>query len=224
MFSFCPHCGGSIDQEQRQGQAVVCIHCGKPIGTVAAAAAPVMVDRSEELIRQGVAAPCPLCRQLVELKGRSFAPHFQAGARKLCAQSGKPVGAGSACAGTESARPAASPAGGKDLSVVMTREAIRVVSCRRGAEPQIDELTLEFLDKNDRVRVQIEALRDMLGADFRLREYPAALGQPGLAVWGGAAACVVGKAHERGGYQTMSDTEIAAVVADLRGRAELFFA
>jgi hypothetical protein len=142
----------------------------------------------------------------------------------LCARSGKPIVDDAACVGGDAATLAASPAAGKDLSAFMTREAVRVVSCRRGAEPRIEELVLEYLDKNDRVRLQIEALRDILGTDFRLRDYPVALKRTGFALWGGATACVVGKAHERGGYQTMNDAEIAAVVADLRGRPELFFA
>jgi hypothetical protein len=216
MFSFCPHCGNSIDQEQRAGQAVVCIHCHKPIGAVLKDAPPVVVDQAEELIRTGAAARCPLCQQLVELRGLAFAPHFTAGVRKLCAQSGKPLAP---------AAPMPPPAaGGKDLSAFMTRESIRVVSCRRGAQPRIEELTLEYLDKHDRVRLQIDALRDILGPDFRLRDYPATLGRTGLAVWSNQAACVVGKLRTDGGYQSMSDAEIAVVLADLRQPGEAFFA
>jgi hypothetical protein len=212
MFSFCPHCGGSVDEEQRPGQAVVCIHCRQPIGTVRTPEVATVVNQSEELIRQGAAARCPLCGQLVELRAKVFARHFVAGERRLCAQSGKPLP-------TEPGRPA-----GKDLSAFMTREVIRVVACRRGAEPRIEELTLEYLDKKDRVRLQIETLRDILGSDFRLRDYPPVLGRAGLAVWGGAAACVVGKVHEEGGYRTLTDAEIAEVVDDLRTRPELFLA
>ena len=105
----------------------------------------------------------------------------------------------------------------------MTRESIRVVSCRRGAEPRIEELTLAYLDKTDRVRIQIEALRDILGPAFRIRDYPPSLGRPHLAVWSSAAACVIARKHERGGYQPMSDAEIAQVVADLRQNAAAFF-
>jgi hypothetical protein len=211
MFSFCPHCGGSVDQEQQPGHTIVCLHCRQPIGTVRGPDAASVVDQSEELIRQGVAARCPLCGQLVELRAKAFARHFAVGVRKLCAHSGKPLTA-------EPGRP-----GGKDMGALTTREVIRIVACRRGAEPSIEELTLEYLDKKDRVRLQIEALRDVLGPDFRLRDYPPALGRAGLAVWGGAAACVVGKVHAAGGYQTLSDAEIAEVVDDLRKRAELFF-
>ena len=102
----------------------------------------------------------------------------------------------------------------------MTRESICLVSCRRGVEPHIEQLTLEYLDKNDRVRLQIEALRDILGRDFRLRDYPKVLGRPGLAVWSAESACVVGALHERGGYRALTDAEVAAVVGDLRQRPE----
>lgn len=216
MFSFCPHCGKSIDQEQRAGQAIVCIHCRKPIGAVLKDASTVVVDQADELIRTGIAARCPLCQQLIELRGPAFAPHFTVGTRKLCAQSGK---------SSALAQPTPQPAaGGKDLGAFMTRESVRMVSCRRGAQPHIEELTLEYLDKKDRVRLQIDALRDILGPDFRLRDYPATLGRTGLAVWSGQAACVVGKLRPDGGYQSMNDAEIAAVLADLRQSGEPFFA
>jgi hypothetical protein len=215
MFSFCPHCGGSLDQEQHAGQTIVCIHCRKPIGAVLKEAAPVVVGQAEELIRTGVAARCPLCQQMVELRGQAFAPHFTAGVRKLCPQSGKP-----AALAAPTPQP---PAGGKDLSPFMTRESIRLVSYRRGAEPRIEELTLEYLDKKDRVRLQIEALRDILGPDFRMRDYPAALRRTGLAVWSSEVACVVGSSRADGGYHSMADAEIAAVLEDLRWTAASFF-
>jgi DNA-directed RNA polymerase subunit RPC12/RpoP len=216
MFSFCPHCGQSLDQEQSAGQAVACIHCGKPIGVVVPGAPPVIVDRADELIRQGAAIRCPLCSQLVELKGRSVAPHFaKAGERKLCPQSGKPVA---------TPTPKIHAGVGKDLRHLLTRESIRVVSCRRGGQPRIEELALAFLDKQDRVRLQIEALRDILGPDFRMRDYPANLSRPSLAVWGSPDLCVVARKHERGGYAALTDAEIAEVVGDLRQHPELFFA
>jgi hypothetical protein len=211
MFSFCPHCGGSVDQEQQPGQSVVCIHCRQPIGSVPALAAPTVVDQSADLIRQGVAARCRLCGQLVELRDKIFARHFAVGERKLCAQSGKPYA-------MESGRPAAT-----ERSPFMTREVVRVVACRKGAEPRIEELTLEYLDIKDRVRLQMEGLRDILGPAFSLSDYPPALGRTGLAVWTNAAACAIGKVHGDGAYRTLSDAEIAEVVDDLRTWAEAFF-
>ncbi len=215
MFEFCPHCGQFAEGVQLPGQVVACRHCGRTIGSPAAAAAPVVIRQADELIRQGTAAPCPACGQLVERRGIAFAPHFTPAApRKLCPQSGKPVA------------PPGAPApacGGKDLRALMTRDVVRLVSCRRGAPPRVEELTLEYLDKSDRVRLQIEALREMLGPTFRLCDYPAQLGRPQLAVWAGPDQCVVGKRHERGGYQALSDAEIAAVVTDLRQHAGLFF-
>jgi DNA-directed RNA polymerase subunit RPC12/RpoP len=214
MFSFCPHCGKGIDQEQPDGGVIDCRYCGRRIGVVAPPkAAPA--DPAAASIRQD-AARCPVCGQLVALKAvagdRVLVPHFIAtDVRVVCPGSGKP------------AAPARRPPGGKDLSAFMTREAVRVVSCRRGAEPRVEELTLEYLDRSDRVRLQIEALRDILGPDFRLRDYPAALGRPQLAVWGGVVACVVGKRHERGGYQPMTDAEVGQVVTDFRDRQVLFF-
>ena len=219
MFDFCPHCGQSIGQDQQPDQAIVCRDCGQTIGVVAKPEPVVVVHQADELIRQGVAARCPQCGQLVEVKVkggvRSLAPHFAGPDRKLCSTGGKPL-----AQSEPSPRP--TPAG-KDLDAYMIRESIRVVSCRRGTLPRIEELTLAYLDKSDRVPIQIEALRDILGADFRMGDYPSALGKPHLAVWGSRTACVVGKQHERGGYQAMSDAEVAAVVEDLRGNPDAFF-
>jgi DNA-directed RNA polymerase subunit RPC12/RpoP len=214
-FEFCPHCGQTGTPVQR-GQALICASCGKEVGVAAAAAEPVVVDQADELIRQGVAARCPHCRQLVEQRSGRVSRHFaDATVRKLCPGSGQPA--------TSAAAPVRVTPGTKDLSRYMTRESIRVVSCRRGAAPQIEQLTLEYLDKSDRVRVQIEAMRDILGPAFRMRDYPAALARPLLAVWTAADVCVVGKKHERGGYQPMNDAELAAVIADLQQEAGLFF-
>jgi DNA-directed RNA polymerase subunit RPC12/RpoP len=217
MFSFCPHCGGDIGQEQVSGQVVVCKHCGQQIGVVAAAPKPVVIDQAEELIRQGKAARCPLCAQLVELKGtaaaRTFVPHFTSTpARKACPNSGKPQ-----------APPPKKPPAGKDLSTYMTRDLIRVVSYPKDADPRIEELTLEYLDKADRVRLQIDALRDLLGPTFRMGDYPPALQHPEFAVWSHGAACVVARRHEHGGYQTLTDTDIGQVVADLKQHRRKFF-
>lgn len=99
MFNFCPHCGKPIGKEQVAGRAVTCRHCGKPVGVASQVAirggvvvtqsAPV--DQNEELIKKGVAARCPECSQVVELKGnpKAFVPHFQKAVRKMCRMSGK---------------------------------------------------------------------------------------------------------------------------------------
>jgi DNA-directed RNA polymerase subunit RPC12/RpoP len=102
MFNFCPHCAKPIGQEQTPGKQVVCRHCGKPIGTAAGQVAVQggvvvthrpPVDQNEELIQKGVAARCPECSQVVELKGtpKAFVPHFQKQVRKMCRMSGKPL-------------------------------------------------------------------------------------------------------------------------------------
>jgi len=213
MVDFCPHCGqvgGLVPKEQR----LVCTSCGKSAGVISAVE-PVVVREADELIREGAAAQCPVCQLLVELRGKTLARHLMPGTpRKVCPGSASPPA---------SPAPDRTPQGGKDLGAHMTRETIRVVSCRKGAAPAIEELTLAYLDKRDRVRVQIEALRDILGPEFRLRDYPAALGRPQLAVWAGAAACVVGKRHEHGGYLAMSDADLAQVIADLQHHAASFF-
>jgi hypothetical protein len=202
---------------------IVCKHCGKQIGVVALPEKPVLVDQTEELIRRGVAARCPLCRQAVEVKVqgtvKSFVPHFAASPqRKMCPGSGKPLPAEAPAAVTPQRL-----AGGKDLSAFMTRDAIRVISCQANAEPLIEELTLEYLDKSDRVRLQIEALRELLGPAFRMQAYPAALKQAQLAVWGNARACVVAGKHEQGGYRQLTDAEVTQVLVDFRQHKQLFF-
>lgn len=91
MYSFCPHCGMTLEQEQRDGQLLVCIHCGKEIGVVATEK-PAVVDKAEETIRTGAAVRCPVCAQLIALKGtaRTLVPHYGAG-KKICPGSGKPA-------------------------------------------------------------------------------------------------------------------------------------
>jgi DNA-directed RNA polymerase subunit RPC12/RpoP len=209
MVEFCPHCG-EIGGLRQEGQAMVCSRCGKQAGSIPAPTAAVVVNQADELIRQGAAARCPQCNALVELRGTLLARHFAA-PRKLCPGSGK--------------SPTASPPStvGKDLNALMTRESIRVVSCRRGGSPRVEELSLAYLDKSDRVRVHIDALRDMLGLQFRMREYPRALGRAQFAVWASSDMCVVGKKHERGGLQPMTDTELSHIVTDLQLRAARFF-
>ena len=229
MFDFCPHCGESIGQEQRPGQTIICRKCQKTIGTIPTPQPVIVVHQADELIQRGVAARCPVCGQLIEVKAaagvRSLIPHFgTAGDRKLCPGAGKPLPEEKVSGPFSAAEKGPDTfSSGKDLSRYMTRDMVRVVSCRRGEQPRIEALTLEYLDKTDRVRIQIDALRDILGADFRLRDYPAALAKPHLAIWGNATACVIGKKHERGGYETMSDAEIADDVRELRERHELFF-
>jgi DNA-directed RNA polymerase subunit RPC12/RpoP len=92
MYSFCPHCGMTLEQEQPDGRVVVCVHCGKEIGVVAAVKR-VVVDETEELIRAGTVGRCPVCRQAVALKGnaKTLVPHYGADKRKICAGSGKSV-------------------------------------------------------------------------------------------------------------------------------------
>jgi hypothetical protein len=220
MFEFCPACGRFTEGEQRTGQAIVCKHCGTLIGVVAPPQPKVVVDEAEELVRQGTAARCLQCGQLVAVKARgdfrTLVVHYAAARpQTICPGSGQAV--------TATAPPPRTTPGGKDLGAFMTRDRVRLVWSPRDGEPRVEELTLEYLDKADRVRTQIEALREILGPDFRLQDYPAALGRPSLAVWGSSAACVVGKRHERGGYQTLTDAEIAQVVDDLRRYREKFF-
>jgi hypothetical protein len=211
---------------------VTCLNCGQQVGVVPFPDAPKVVDQAEELIRSGAAARCPHCRQLVEAKpqgaGRALARHFApSGPRKLCPGSGQQMGGAPAAPAPAAAAPAKAPAAakppaGKDLSAYMTRDLVRVVSCQGSADPQIEELTLEYLDKSDRVRLQVESLREILGPDFRMLDYPAALSRPHLAVWGNATACIVAKRHAQGGYQTLSDAEVGQVVADLKANRRLF--
>jgi hypothetical protein len=179
-------------------------------------------NQTEELIRQGLAARCPTCHQVVETRAngtaRSFVPHFlQAGQRKICPNSGKQVATEPAPA------PLQRPPTGKDLSAFLTRDFLKVILSKREAEPSIEELTLEYLDKSDRVRLQIEALREMLGPDFRMKPYPRELQKPFLAVWGNAGACVIAKKHAQGGYQQMSDGEAKSVLEDINRHKALFY-
>jgi DNA-directed RNA polymerase subunit RPC12/RpoP len=90
MYSFCPHCGMTLEQEQNEGRLLVCVHCGKDIGVVATVHR-VVVDETEDLIRAGTVARCPVCRQAVALKGtaKTLVPHYGVGNRKICAGSGK---------------------------------------------------------------------------------------------------------------------------------------
>ena len=99
-----------------------------------------------------------------------------------------------------------------------------MVGCKKGALPRIEELTLEYLDKADRVPSQIEALRDILGLKFRMLDYPPALKRPDFAFWGNPAECVVAKKHAGGGYQPISDDELTQIVEDVKQHDAMFFA
>jgi hypothetical protein len=211
MFAFCPHCGMTLEQEQAEGQSLVCRYCREQIGSVRSAPPVVVVDEADRLIQNRSAARCPVCQQLVEVRGSgqvlTIARHFAGTTpRKLCAGGGKPIPAPA-----EAAAPNRIP-----------RDMIKVVACKKDADPTIEELTLEYLDKADRVRLQIDALRKILGKSFSMRDYPPELNQPVLAVWGNTEACVAAKKHELGGIQNMTDAEIAQVVADLRHCRKLF--
>ena len=225
MFPFCPHCGESLDMQQFAGQTVVCPHCRQQVGVVPLPQKPVVVDQTEELIRSGTVARCPQCAQVIEIKARgasrTFVPHFApAPQRKLCPNSGKALATEPPAAPTVAKK---GPAG-KDLSAYMTRDVIRVVLCQQSAAPQIEELTLEYLDKADRVRIQIETLREILGPNFRMQAYPPSLQRADLAFWGNASACVIARQHPQGGYQTLSDAEIGQIVADVKQHRALFLA
>lgn len=230
MYSFCPHCGQTLNQAQTPGQTVVCLHCKQTIGIVRAAPVAKVVDQTEELIRQGTVARCPVCQQVVQVQARgsvrSIVPHA-APPRKICPGSGKSASPAATPVAVQTPvipAPVARPPAGKDLSAYMTRETIKVIACRKNADPTMEELSLQYLDKSDRVRLHIESLRDLLGASFRMRDYPTAFNRPQLAVWGDAEACVVAKKHPQGGMQPMTDAEIAQVLADLRQAKQRFFA
>jgi hypothetical protein len=222
VYDFCPHCSQTIEQEQIAGRMLVCTHCGKDIGFVGAVQR-ASVPETEELIRGGTAGRCPVCAKAVELKttgaSRTLVPHYGASAtRRLCPGSGKAVSADPPAPPTEKKSPA-----GKDLRALMTRDVIKVIFQTKGGEPRIEVLTLEYLDKTERVRIQIEALREMLGQDFPMRDYPSSLNKPHLALWISADDCVVANKYEHGGYESIADAEVMAVLADLRQHADLFF-
>jgi hypothetical protein len=231
MFDFCPHCGNTLGgQDQVAGHMVVCRTCGKDIGIVSNPSEKVLIDQAAEIIQSGTAARCPVCNQLVQIKttgtGRSLVPHAGAGGKpRMCPGGGKPVATAPSAVAPVQAVTAATPAKkpGKDLSAYMNREHIQVVACRREGGPTIEVLDLEYLDRADRVRLQIEALRDILGKAFQMRPYPPSLQRPQLAVWANADGCVVGKKHEQGGYQPLSAEEVKQVIADMQAQRQLFF-
>jgi hypothetical protein len=220
VYEFCPHCSQTIEQEQVAGRMLVCARCGKDIGFVGAVQRAAVAE-TEDLIRGGTVGRCPVCAQAVELKttgeSKAFVPHYNASApRRLCPGSGKPVAADPPAA--KKKRPS-----GSGLRAFMTHDVIKVIFRAKGGEPRIEVLTLEYLDKTERVRIQIEALREMLGQDFRMRDYPSSLNKPHLALWISADDCVVANKYEHGGYESIADAEVMAVLADLRQHADLFF-
>jgi hypothetical protein len=219
MFEFCPLCGQTIEQDQVAGRMLACGICGKDIGFVGAVQRAAG-DEIEARIRAGIAARCPECQQAVDLKtsatGRTLVPHYGLSApRKICPGSGKSIAAEPPAVATQPAS--------KDLSKWMTRDVLKVLYAPKNAEPRIEVLTLEYLDKSERVRIQIEALREILGSDFRLCDYPASLHRPHLAVWASSEACVVAKRHQAGGFESISDADVLAVLADLRQHPAVFF-
>jgi hypothetical protein len=193
---------------------LVCGNCSNDIGFVGAVQR-VIGDETETRISAGTAARCHICQQPVDVKtsttGKTLVPHYAPQSRKICPGSGKPVAVASKA-------PAPPQLAGK-----YTRDVIKVVSCTRTGDAKIEVLTLEYLDKSERVRIQIEALRDMLGHDFQMRDYPPALNKPHLATWVGADFCVAAARHEHGGFRSIADAEIAAVLADLKEHCHAFF-
>lgn len=222
MFSFCHHCGGAINQEQVVGQRLVCRSCKKEIGVVEAEPERIIVDKTEALVQSGKVAKCPECQRLVEIrekKGRrSLAPHMGAGPSRMCIFSGKPAPAVPTPADVPQ-RPRTS----KDLSGYVTHESITVVACGKTGDPTFEMLTLDYLDKTDRVRVQIDAVRDILGGAFKMRSYPEALKRPHLAVWSTPTRCVVARRHAQGGYEAMPDADLPALAEEIRKFRNLFF-
>ena len=103
--NFCPNCGKNLGQEQIAGRVIKCLHCGKEIGKLEVApqiatSGPVvnqkqLIDRRDEPIKQGLAAQCRFCGQVVQTKGagpaKAFVPHFEKGSRKMCKSSGRRV-------------------------------------------------------------------------------------------------------------------------------------
>lgn len=115
------------------------------------------------------------------------------------------------------------PASSKDLSKYLSREVIKVVVCTNVGTVTVEELTLEYLDKSDRVRLQIDALRDILGMQFRMEAYPPHLRRPHLALWRNDTTLVVAQKHPQGGYQPMLDAAVQQVLDELQQQMQAFF-
>jgi hypothetical protein len=222
MFQFCHHCGKGINQDQVPGQRIVCVWCKKEIGVVSEPKKEVYIDKTDELLRTGSVAKCPECQRLVEVRQksgrRSLAPHMGAGPSRMCIFSGKPAPAVPTPDG-EPQRPATS----KDLSGYMNRQEVKVVACTKFGDPSIEVLNLEYLDKTDRIRVQIDAVRDILGGVFKMVDYPGIFKRPQLALWTTATRVVVARKHAQGGYEPMPDVELREICDEVRNHRQCFF-
>jgi hypothetical protein len=105
----------------------------------------------------------------------------------------------------------------------MYRDVVRAICCRKNADPTIEEFTFEYEEKTDRLRVQAEMIRSILGPKFQIKPYPAQLKKPHLFLWGNANICVIARKQDQGGLQSMPDLEIQFVVEDLGFHKPLFF-
>ena len=111
----------------------------------------------------------------------------------------------------------------KDFTSHMNREVFKVVSCKKDDDPLVEELSIAYLNKARRLQLQAESIRDIIAGPFQMKPYPASLNKSALAVWGNATVCVIAKKSDGGGYQSLLDVEILAVVEDLRQHNTLFF-
>jgi hypothetical protein len=157
--------------------------------------------------------------QVKEKSGRrSLAPHLGAGPTRMCIFSGKPAPA----LPGEEGEPKG-PVSSKDLTGYMTQESVKLVACTKFGDPTIEVLNLKYLDKTDRVRVQIDAVRDILGGVFRMIEYPTVFKKPQLAVWTTSTRVVVARRHPHGGFESMPDPELRELCNELRNFRQCFF-
>lgn len=105
-YNFCPHCGRPVNQDQKPGQKLWCRWCGKDMAAASTVASSVsagtvhtakqLVDRSDDPIKQGKAARCRFCGQVVETRGsgeaRTFVPHYNPSkGKKICISSGRRI-------------------------------------------------------------------------------------------------------------------------------------
>jgi DNA-directed RNA polymerase subunit RPC12/RpoP len=94
MIDFCIECGHNLGNAPAPDGTIKCQHCGKTFRSAPAPQQKQIIDQNEVLIKQGKAARCPLCQQVVEVRGsgaKSYVPHFLKTERKMCKNSGKPV-------------------------------------------------------------------------------------------------------------------------------------